>query len=47
MDRSWTKVYRVVKYEPFSDAYLDAIATRLAEAMIVLQPMFDEIWRKL
>jgi hypothetical protein len=41
--RSWTKVYRVVKYEPFSDAYLEAIAAQLAQAMIVLQPMFDEI----
>ncbi len=41
--KSWTKVYRVVKYEPFSDAYLEAIAGRLAQAMIVLQPMFDEV----
>ncbi len=41
--KSWTKVFRVVKYEPFSDAYLEAIAGRLAQAMIVLQPMFDEV----
>jgi len=41
--KSWTKVYRVVKYEPFSEAYLDSIAAHLAQAMIVLQPMFEEI----
>jgi hypothetical protein len=41
--KSWTKVYEVVKYEPFSDAYLETIAARLAQAMIALQPMFEEI----
>jgi hypothetical protein len=41
--KSWTKVYRVVKYEPFSDAYLEAIAGRLAQAMTVLQPIFEEV----
>ena len=41
--KSWTKVYRVVKYEPFNDTYLEAIATHLAQAMIVLQPIFEEV----
>jgi hypothetical protein len=40
--KSWTKIYQVVKYEPFSDVYLDTIASRLAQAVTVLQPMFEE-----
>jgi hypothetical protein len=41
--KSWTKVYRVVKYEPFSDAFLGAIAAHLSQAISVLQPMFEEL----
>ena len=41
--KSWTKVYEVVKYEPFTDAYLETVAARLARAITILQPMFDEI----
>ena len=41
--KSWTKVFAVIKYEPFSNAYLDAVAGQLTQAMIVLQPMFEEI----
>jgi hypothetical protein len=41
--KSWTKVYQVVKYTPFDEAYLDAIAGRLALAIRVLQPIFEEI----
>ena len=42
-DRGWTKVYETVPYEPFSDETLDAIARRLAEAMRVLQPIWDNL----
>ena len=44
--KSWTKVYEVVKYEPFSDVYLETVAARLAQAIIVLQPMLEEIQAK-
>jgi len=42
-DRGWTKVYETVPYEPFSTEVLDVIARRLARAMIVLQPLWEEI----
>ncbi len=42
--KSWTKVYVVVKYEPFTHAYLEEIAACLAQAIVVLQPMFEEIY---
>ena len=41
--KSWTKVYRVVPYEPFSPAYLETLAAQLAQAIRVLQPMFDAV----
>ncbi len=43
--KSWTKVYAVVKYEPFTETYLEDIAARLAEAMVVLHPMFEDIYK--
>ena len=42
-DRGWTKVYETVPYEPFSDETLAAIAARLARAMTVLQPIWDDL----
>ena len=42
-DRGWTKVYETVPYEPFSDEALQAIAARLAQAMTVLQPIWDSL----
>jgi hypothetical protein len=42
-DKGWTKVYETVPYEPFSTEYLQAIAARLAQAMQVLQPIWDEV----
>ena len=44
--KSWTKVYEVAPYEPFTDDYLAAIAARLARAIAGLHPMFEEIRRK-
>jgi hypothetical protein len=42
-DRGWTKVYETVPYEPFSDETLEAMAARLARAMTVLQPIWDDL----
>jgi hypothetical protein len=42
-DKGWTKVYETVPYEPFSHAVLEAIAARLARAISVLQPIWDEL----
>jgi hypothetical protein len=42
-DRGWTKVYETVPWEPFTDETLAAIAARLAQAMIVLQPIWDSL----
>ncbi|MCC6189313.1 MAG: hypothetical protein IT318_09775 [Anaerolineales bacterium] len=42
-DRGWSKVYEVAPLRPFSDEFLQATATRLAEAMTVLQPIWDSV----
>ncbi len=42
-DKGWTKVYETTPYEPFSTEVLEAIARRLAHAMTVLQPIWDEL----
>ena len=40
-DKGWTKVYETVPWEPFSTDTLAAISKRLAQAMGVLQPIWD------
>ena len=42
-DKGWTKVYETVPYEPFSTEVLDAVSKRLARAMVVLQPIWDDL----
>lgn len=42
-DKGWTKVYETVPYEPFSDEVLAAISARLARAISVLQPIWDDL----
>jgi hypothetical protein len=42
-DKGWTKVYETVSYQPFSDEVLESIAARLARAITVLQPIWDEL----
>jgi hypothetical protein len=42
-DKGWTKVYEVVPYEPFSDELLASLAARVARAITVLQPIWDEL----
>jgi hypothetical protein len=42
-DKGWTKVYETVPWEPFSDETLQAMAARLAQAMTVLQPIWNSL----
>lgn len=42
-DKGWTKVYEVWPLEPFGDAYLERVAKRLAQSIVVLQPIFDDL----
>jgi hypothetical protein len=42
-DKGWTKLYRVIELEGFSQAYLDQVARLMARAITVLQPIFEEI----
>ncbi len=42
-DKGWTKVYETVPYATFTEELLAAIAARLARAMTVLQPIWDEM----
>lgn len=44
-DKGWTKVYETIPYEPFSTDLLDRVGGRLARAMTVLTPIWDEIQR--
>ena len=42
-DRGWTKVYETFPMETFDAAYVDRVAARLAQVIIVLQPILEEI----
>jgi hypothetical protein len=42
-DKGWAKVYTVLDLDGFSADYLEQVARRLARAIIVLQPIFEEI----
>jgi len=42
-DKGWTKVYETVAYEPFSAKLLETVSQRLAQAMILLTPMVDDM----
>lgn len=42
-DKGWTKVYETILYEPFSDEMLESVAARLARAITVLQPIWDDL----
>lgn len=41
-DKGWTKVYTVLELDGFSQDFLDTVARRLAQAIVVLQPIFEE-----
>lgn len=38
-DKGWAKVYEVIPLEPFSAAYLERVATRVAHVIGVLEPI--------
>jgi hypothetical protein len=42
-DRGWTKVYETIPMETFNAAYVDRVAARLAQVIVVLQPILDEV----
>jgi hypothetical protein len=42
-DKGWSKVYTVLELPGFSQDYLDRVARDLAQAITVLQPIFEEI----
>ncbi|MCC7361509.1 MAG: hypothetical protein IT317_18625 [Anaerolineales bacterium] len=42
-DKGWAKVYEVLPYERFSTDTLAATARRLARAITVLQPLWDDV----
>jgi hypothetical protein len=45
-DKGWTKVYETIPYEPFSADLLDRVSRRLAQAMVVLTPIFEDVARR-
>ncbi len=40
-DKGWTKVYEVIPRESFSQEYADRVAARMAQMIVILQPIFD------
>jgi len=42
-DRGWTKVYETIPMETFDDAYVVRVAARLAQVIVVMQPILDEV----
>jgi hypothetical protein len=44
-DRGWTKVYETIPLETFDEAYVDRVAMRLAQVIVVIQPILEEVMR--
>lgn len=42
-DRGWTKVYETIPLTAFDEAYVERVAARLAQMIVVMQPILDEI----
>jgi hypothetical protein len=42
-DKGWTKVYETIPMETFDEAYVDRVAARLAQVIVVMQPILEEI----
>ncbi len=42
-DKGWTKVYETFPIETFDEAYVDRVAARLAQVIVVMQPILEEI----
>jgi len=45
-DKGWTKVYETVPYEPFGSVLLEKVAQRLARAMTILTPIWEDVWKR-
>jgi hypothetical protein len=45
-DKGWTKVYEVIPRETFTADYLDRVAGRLAQLIAVMQPIFEQVYRR-
>ncbi len=44
-DKGWTKVYETIPLETMNAAYLDLVADRLAQMIVVLQPISEQLLR--
>ena len=44
-DKGWTKVYEAIPREPFAPDYVDRIAARLAQVIVVMQPIFEHVYK--
>lgn len=44
-DRGWSKVYETMSLQPYGAAYLEAVASRLAEIVRVLHPIYRSLRR--
>jgi hypothetical protein len=42
-DKGWTKVYETIPLEAFDAAYVDRVAGRLAQVIVVMQPILDHL----
>ena len=42
-DKGWTKVYETIPLELFDEAYADRVAARLAQVVVVLQPILEQL----
>ena len=42
-DKGWTKVYETIPLETFDEAYVDRVAARLAQVIVVLQPLLEHL----
>jgi hypothetical protein len=42
-DRGWTKIYETFSMETFDAAYVDRVAAKLAQVIVVMQPILEEM----
>ena len=42
-DKGWSKVYETIERKPFTQGYLEEVAERLAQIIVVLQPIFEAV----
>jgi hypothetical protein len=42
-DKGWTKVYETIPLEAFDETYVDRVAGRLVQVIVVLQPILEHL----